>query len=638
MKKKMNAILTAGAVALSVLLVGCGANNISISSSSVKVKGVAASGAPVVGTVTLTDASTPARTRTTTSAVDGSFSFNVSDLTPPFILTITWTDSSGTNQMYSFAEGPGTVNINPFSNAAFAATIDADPTSVPANPDQTVFKAVSEYSRSTSSDLHNKLSPLFTRYGSTQDPIHDEYHADHRGLDAMFDDVRITVSNGMIIVTNKETGAVIYTAPLNNIDSGDFNDGNMPGGQTGLDGAALYVTYCSSCHGPLATSDLRGSSASDIQEAIREVGAMSSLSNLNSAQIQAIATALSSSVTSTPTPTTPPTSTLTLAQVTATCTTCHGLTVNGVVLKSGGYTETGWSASQWLSTVNSMVSKGAVLAAGTTAQNYANFLAGLSSTPTPVACTYTYDAWGDCQPDNTQTRNVLTTSPSGCTGTPVVSQSCTYVPPTPGACTYTYDAWGACQPDNTQTRNVLSSTPSGCTGTPVTSQACTYTAPACTYTYDAWSACQPDNTQTRNVLSSTPSGCTGTPVISQACTYVPPACTYTYSAWGACQSNSTQTRTLLTSTPAGCSGTPVLTQSCTYTPPTTLTLAQVKSSCTGCHGLTVNTTVLKSGGYTVTGRSASQWLSTVNSMVNKGSSLASGTTAQDYANFLATLP
>jgi hypothetical protein len=52
----------------------------------------------------------------------------------------------------------------------------------------------------------------------------------------------------------------------------------------------------------------------------------------------------------------------------------------------------------------------------------------------------------------------------------------------------------------------------------------------------------------------------------------------------------------------------------------------------------VNTTVFKSGGYTVTGRTASSWLSTVNSMVNKGASLASGTTAQNYADFLAAQP
>ena len=184
-----------------------------------------------------------------------------------------------------------------------------------------------------------------------------------------------------------------------------------------------------------------------------------------------------------------------------------------------------------------------------------------------TACTYTYSDWGVCQSDSTQLRSMLTSTPSGCTGTPVVSQACTYVPPTPSACTYNYSAWGACQSNNTQTRTATSS-PAGCTGTPVLSQACTYAAPTCTYTYNAWGACQSDNTQTRTTASSSPAGCTGTPVLSQACTYAAPTCTYTYNAWGACQSNNTQTRTTASSSPAGCTGTPVLSQACTYAAPT----------------------------------------------------------------------
>jgi hypothetical protein len=96
-------------------------------------------------------------------------------------------------------------------------------------------------------------------------------------------------------------------------------------------------------------------------------------------------------------------------------------------------------------------------------------------------------------------------------------------------CTYTYSDWSPCQPDNTQTRTVISSSPPGCVGTPVLSQPCTYVPPTCTYTYSDWSACQPNNTQTRTVISSSPPGCVGTPVLSQACTYVPPTCTYSIS-------------------------------------------------------------------------------------------------------------
>ena len=96
-----------------------------------------------------------------------------------------------------------------------------------------------------------------------------------------------------------------------------------------------------------------------------------------------------------------------------------------------------------------------------------------------TACTYTYSDWGVCQSDSTQIRTMMTSTPSGCTGTPVLSQACTYVPPTPSACTYNYSGWGACQSNNTQTRTATSS-PAGCTGTPVLSQACTYVPPVTT--------------------------------------------------------------------------------------------------------------------------------------------------------------
>ena len=110
---------------------------------------------------------------------------------------------------------------------------------------------------------------------------------------------------------------------------------------------------------------------------------------------------------------------------------------------------------------------------------------------------------------------------------------------TPGACTYTYSDWSTCQADGTQTRTVVSTTPAGCAGTPVLSQACALVPPVTTcssFTYSAFGACQADGTQTRTVVSALPAGCTGgSPVLSQACTFVPPvtACTsFTYSAFG----------------------------------------------------------------------------------------------------------
>lgn len=98
---------------------------------------------------------------------------------------------------------------------------------------------------------------------------------------------------------------------------------------------------------------------------------------------------------------------------------------------------------------------------------------GSSTAPVtpPSPCTYTYSAWSTCV-NGTQTRTVTSSTPAGCTGTPVLTQTCTTSTPTPSPCTYTYSAWSTCV-NGTQTRTVVSSTPTGCTGTPVLTQTCT---------------------------------------------------------------------------------------------------------------------------------------------------------------------
>jgi mono/diheme cytochrome c family protein len=87
------------------------------------------------------------------------------------------------------------------------------------------------------------------------------------------------------------------------------------------DGAALYTSYCSSCHGALASSSVRGSSANTISSALSGVSQMSSLS-LTSTQIQAIATALGTTATTSPTPA--PTTTDGATLYTTYCASCHG--------------------------------------------------------------------------------------------------------------------------------------------------------------------------------------------------------------------------------------------------------------------------------------------------------------------------
>jgi len=101
----------------------------------------------------------------------------------------------------------------------------------------------------------------------------------------------------------------------------------------------------------------------------------------------------------------------------------------------------------------------------------------------PQTCTsFTYSAWTPavCPSNGIQTRTVLTSLPTGCAGgTPVLSQTCTYVPPVVACTSFTYSAWSPCPIDGIQTRTVLTSLPSGCVGgvAPVLNQTCTYVPP-----------------------------------------------------------------------------------------------------------------------------------------------------------------
>jgi hypothetical protein len=71
---------------------------------------------------------------------------------------------------------------------------------------------------------------------------------------------------------------------------------------------------------------------------------------------------------------------------------------------------------------------------GTWTQITPNAPTSMTTNPSPAStCTYTYSAWSACQPNGTQTRTVVSSSPAGCTGTPVLSQSCTYTPPPPSS-------------------------------------------------------------------------------------------------------------------------------------------------------------------------------------------------------------
>jgi hypothetical protein len=380
------------AVSAGLFGLGCGSSSTPDGASSQAVAGLASSDS-AVATVSMKDSSNPAVLRTTSPDPAGSFVFDATEMRPPFYLKA----QTESRAEYAIAFGAGTTNVNPVTTAALAgASRDEN-----AENGEGAWSGQDTHSSENvlqiMKQLHEVLKPLFDLYG-----IHhigeDSEDGHGSNVRALLRDVSFTVKKGVVTVTNRATGGIIFTGSLRHLSEGTFHPENMPSGPGG-------GTTCAS---------------------------------------------------------------------------------------------------------------------------------------------FTYSAFGACQSNNTQTRTVLTSSPTGCTGgAPVLTQACTYVPPTNTCTSFTYTAFGACQSNNTQTRTVLIASPTGCTG--------------------------------------------GSPVLTQACTYVPPpvTCTsFTYSAFGACQSNNTQTRTVLTSSPTGCTGgSPVLTQACIYVPPVTCTLATAVPSCSACHGL-----------------------------------------------------
>jgi hypothetical protein len=194
------------------------------------ISGVAAAGAPLVGSVTLKDSFSPAKTKSTTIAGDGSFSIDVAGLTPPFIIKATGTVGSTAYTLHSFTHGGGTANVNLFTNLAVAlASGGLDPASIYAAPSAGVMQTISSKLPVTITDIQTKLGVLLALYDAVKiDPFSSNFIANHTGLDEVLDMISVNLSSGVITIRNKATNDVIFTAPANNFTGGILDASKVP--------------------------------------------------------------------------------------------------------------------------------------------------------------------------------------------------------------------------------------------------------------------------------------------------------------------------------------------------------------------------------------------------------------------------
>ena len=193
-------------IAFSVVLASCGGGGsdtaVVDAAASTALKGTAAAGAAIIGTVTVKGSL--GLTRSELIEADGTYNVDVSGLTAPYRLRAQGTVGGRTYKLHSYAEAAdvgGNVNITPFTdlivaNAAGQVAAAYFESNSPADLDPAVVEA-------QEAALQAKLETVLTALGvdSAINLLNSTFSADHSGLDAALDVVRIEVDAGLQVAT-----------------------------------------------------------------------------------------------------------------------------------------------------------------------------------------------------------------------------------------------------------------------------------------------------------------------------------------------------------------------------------------------------------------------------------------------------
>ena len=199
-----------GAVA-SLFLVGCGGGGGSSAPAapSTLLSGTAAGGAAVIGSVIVTDSK--GATKSGNIEANGHYSIDVNGMTGPFVLKAAGTVGNTSVTYYSAATDAdlgATVNVTPFTNlivsniaAQMAETYFSDPANIAKIG--TLITPANLVAAETA--LQAKLQPVLTALGVSDsiDLLRSTFAADHSGMDAVLDLVKVEVNTDTNVVTLK---------------------------------------------------------------------------------------------------------------------------------------------------------------------------------------------------------------------------------------------------------------------------------------------------------------------------------------------------------------------------------------------------------------------------------------------------
>ena len=176
---------------------------------STMLSGTVAGGAAVIGNVIVTDSK--GATKGATIEANGHYTIDVSGMTGPFMLKAAGTVGNTTVTYYSAATDAdlgATVNVTPFTNmivsniaAQMAETYFSDPANIAKIG--TLITPAKLAAAQTS--LHAKLQPVLAALGLSDsiDLLRTSFAADHSGMDAVLDLVKVEVDTATNVVTLK---------------------------------------------------------------------------------------------------------------------------------------------------------------------------------------------------------------------------------------------------------------------------------------------------------------------------------------------------------------------------------------------------------------------------------------------------
>ncbi|MFZ3115534.1 MAG: hypothetical protein WA133_01210 [Syntrophales bacterium] len=222
--------LTSLLAAIALLILACGGSGDEAPARSTTLTGTAAAGAPIIGTVTIKDSTTPtAQTKTVTIEANGKYTVDVTGLKAPYMVRADGYVGGNEYHLYSAgtsADVGGTINITPLTDLIVANIAGSIAKTYFDNGAFSTLTAVQLTAQSEA--LRAKLLPVLQAVGvsSSIDLLRASFSTDHSGLDAALDVLRVTTdtTTGVATITNIITqqqmtsniATGIYTGVLDN--------------------------------------------------------------------------------------------------------------------------------------------------------------------------------------------------------------------------------------------------------------------------------------------------------------------------------------------------------------------------------------------------------------------------------------